>query len=104
MPPVILKNNLPSRVFGPVGLIPWQSTPNGNKVMTSQSFFVIKLTFLVGVGVLVGVAVGVFVKVGVGVFVAVTLGVTVDVGVLVGVAQMVVAGVSKSWTPANGKK
>ena len=95
MPPVILKNNLPSRVSGPDGFIPSHSTPRGNKVITSQSFFVIKLTALDGVGVFVAVAVGVLVNVGVGVLVAVFVGVNVGVGVLVGVAHNVVAGTFK---------
>ena len=85
-------------------MIPLHSTPSGNNVITSQSFFVRKLTALDGVGVTVGVEVGVLVNVGVGVLDAVFVGVTVGVGVLVGVAQIVVAGVLSNTTPANGKE
>lgn len=85
-----------------MGFIPSHSTPSGNKVITSQSFFVTKLTALDGVGVFVGVAVGVLVSVGVGVFDAVTVGVTVGVGVLVGVAHRVDAGTLSGKIPANG--
>lgn len=85
-------------------MIPSHSTPSGNKVITSQSFLVTKLTALDGVGVTVGVEVGVLVSVGVGVLDAVFVGVTVGVGVLVCVAQIVVAGVLSNTTPAKGKE
>jgi hypothetical protein len=46
-------------VSGPVGFIPSHSTPKGNKVITSQSFFVTNVAALEGVGVTVGVGVDV---------------------------------------------
>jgi hypothetical protein len=100
---VILKNNLPSKLSGPVGLIPEHSTPNGNKVITSQSFLVVNTASLDGVGVTVGVCVEVGDIVGVGVLDAVFVGVTVGVGVVVGVGQTVDAGTFNILTPALGK-
>lgn len=96
---MILKNSLPSKLLGPVGLIAEHSTPNGNKVMTSQSFLVVNTTALDGVGVTVGVCVEVGDIVGVGVFDAVFVGVTVGVGVVVGVEQTVDAETFNMLTP-----